>query len=321
MWEALVRTAGQLLGDLQRTLLRGRLAQPPHPGTNGTGAAAPTLQPLERVVLTDGVGHTLFEEYAAHRKEARGDEETGWVLLGLREEASAVVLATLPAGTLRDASASHVRFNDDAQVIGYRIVRQLARRLTIVGVVHTHPGSLRHPSDADYRGDSRWIRHLRGREGVFGIGTADGDADGGALFVEQPRPSVQRLGELSLSWYALGEGDATYRPLPVEVTLGPDLARPLHSVWLTIETHAERLERVCRQQTGVTFEMATDDGGAHLAVHVPLAEEGTALRIVLQGERVRYFLQRGDDLLATDCNEERIDRGVYLLLAELAAQE
>jgi hypothetical protein len=95
----------------------------------------------------------------------------------------------------------------------------------------------------------------------------------------------------------------------------------LHSVWLTIETHAERLERVCRQQTGVTFETATDDGGAHLAVNVPLAEEGTALRIILQGEKVRYFLQRGDELLATDCNEERIDRGVYLLLAELAAQE
>ena len=319
MWQALVRTASQLLNDLQRTLLRVRPAGP-HPGTNGT-AAAPTLQPLERVILTDGVGHTLFEEYASHRKEMRGDEETGWVLLGLREESSAVVLATLPAGTLRDASASHVRFNDDAQVIGYRIVRQLVRRLTIVGVVHTHPGSLRHPSDADYRGDSRWVRQLRGGEGVFGIGTADGDGSSGSLFVEQPRPSVQRLGELSLCWYALGEGDATYRPLPVEVTLGPDLARPLHALWMTIETHAERLERVCRQQTGVTFETATDDGGAHLAVNVPLADEGTALRILLQGEKVRYFLRRGDDLLATDCDEERIDRGVYLLLAELAAQE
>jgi hypothetical protein len=94
----------------------------------------------------------------------------------------------------------------------------------------------------------------------------------------------------------------------------------LHSVWLTIETHAERLERVCRQQTGVTLETATDDGGAHLAMNVPLAEQGTTLRILLQGEKVRYFLQRGDELLVTDCNEERIDRGVYLLLAELAVQ-
>jgi proteasome lid subunit RPN8/RPN11 len=317
MWQALVRTASQLLNDLQRTLLRGRPASP-HPSANGTAAVAP-CQPLDRVILTDGVGHTLFEEYAAHRKETRGDEETGWVLLGLREESSAVVLATLPAGTLRDASVSHVRFNSTGQVIGYRIVRQLVRRLTIVGVVHTHPGSLRHPSDADYRGDSQWVSQLRGHEGVFGIGTADGDGPDQPLFVEQPRPNVQRLGELCLSSYALGEGDAAYRPLSVEVTLGPDLARPLHILWSTIEAHADRLERVCRQQTGVSFETVSDESGAHLAVNVPLAEEGMALRILLQEEKVRYFLQRGEELLATDCNEERIDRGVYLLLAELAA--
>jgi proteasome lid subunit RPN8/RPN11 len=322
MWQALVRTASQLLNDLHRTLLRHRRAPGgamPQPSTNGK-AGSRVYQPLERVILADGVGHTLFEEYAAHRKEARGDEETGWLLLGLREENSAVVLATLPAGMLRDASVSHVLFNSMAQAIGSRIVRQRDRRLVMLGVVHTHPGSLRHPSDADYRGDSRWVRQLRGREGVFGIGTADGDGSDGSLFVEQPRPSVQRLGELSLSWYALGEGDATYRPLAVEVTLGPDLARPLHNIWLTIETHAERLERICRQQTGVTFEPATDEGGAHLAVNVPLAEEGTSLRILLQNEKVRYFLRRGDEILTTDCDEERIDRGVYLLLAELAAQ-
>jgi hypothetical protein len=322
MWQALVRTASQLLNDLHRTLHRGRRAPegaPPQPSTNGR-AAVTAYQPLERVILTDGVGHTLFEEYATHRKEARGDEETGWLLLGLRGVDTAVVLATLPAGTLRDASVSHVLFNSLGQVIGSRMVRQLDRRLAMLGVVHTHPGSLRHPSDADYRGDSQWIRQLRGREGVFGIGTADGNGSPRPLFVEQPRPSVQRLGELSLSWYALGEGDTTYRPLPVEVTLGPDLARPLHTVWLTIETHAERLERVCRQQTGVTFETTTDDSGAHLAVNVPLAEEGTALRILLTEGKVRYYVQRGDELLATDCNEERIDRGVYLLLAELAAQ-
>src|SRR5207244_3069537 len=97
-------------------------------------------------VLTDGVGRTLFEEYAAHRTEARGEEETGWLLLGLREARQAVVLATLPAGTQREASASHVRFNTNGQAMGSRIVRQMDRRLTIVGLVHTHPGSLRHPS-------------------------------------------------------------------------------------------------------------------------------------------------------------------------------
>jgi proteasome lid subunit RPN8/RPN11 len=125
-------------------------------------------------VLTDGVGHTLFEEFAGHRAEARGEEETGWVLLGLREAREAVVLATLPAGALRDASVAHVRFNSNAQALASRIVRQTNRRLTMLGVVHTHPGSLRHPSDGDLRGDGQWVANLRGHEGVFGIGTADG---------------------------------------------------------------------------------------------------------------------------------------------------
>ena len=141
-------------------------------------SAAMTYGPLERVLLTDGVGRTLFEEFAGHRSEARGEEETGWVLLGLREAREAVVLATLPAGALRDASVAHVRFNSNAQALASRIVRQTDRRLTTLGVVHTHPGSLRHPSDGDFRGDGQWVANLRGKEGVFGIGTADGIADG-----------------------------------------------------------------------------------------------------------------------------------------------
>ena len=71
--------------------------------------------PLDGISLTDGVGHTLFEEYAAHREETRGDEETGWVLLGLREGDSALALATLPAGAGREAGQAHVRFNASAQ--------------------------------------------------------------------------------------------------------------------------------------------------------------------------------------------------------------
>jgi len=104
--------------------------------------------------------------------------------------------------------------------------------------VHTHPGSLRHPSDGDFRGDSRWVGKLRGGEGVFGIGTADGRGPvppGRALFASQPRPNVQRLGALSFSWYSLRAGQRSYQTLPVELTLGPDLARPLHRVWQTLE--------------------------------------------------------------------------------------
>src|SRR5262245_57465493 len=238
MWQALVNTTGQLFADFNRSLRSTRNSiSPPQPRS-----ASPTIrfQPLQRVILTDGVGRTLFEEYAAHRKQARGEEETGWILLGHRKLTEAVVLATLPAGAERDASIAHVRFNSRAQEVGSRIVRQLDRRLTPLGVVHTHPGSLRHPSDADYRGDHQWVRDRRGGEGVFGIGTADSEPGEDRLLALQPRPHVQCMGELSLSWYSLRHGERAYRPLPVGLTLGPDLARPLHTVWSVIERHAEQ---------------------------------------------------------------------------------
>src|SRR5439155_25164949 len=128
------------------------------------------------------------------------------------------------------------------------IVRQWDRRLTMLGVVHTHPGSLRHPSDGDYHGDSAWVGRLRGGEGVFGIGTADGPTTAGPLVGQQPRPHVQALGSLLMSWYALSQEDHSYRPVDCQLTLGPDLALPLHAIWLTLEWFAEPLERLYRQQ-------------------------------------------------------------------------
>ena len=95
MWQALKRTADRLLDSANRSLRRTRRLPAP---LAGPSPSAVPYAPLQRVLLTDGVGRTLFEEYAAHRAEARGDEETGWVLLGLREADEAVVLATLPAG-------------------------------------------------------------------------------------------------------------------------------------------------------------------------------------------------------------------------------
>ena len=317
MLQALVSTASQLFHDFHRSFRRhsGPVVSP-----RPSVSASRNYLPLKRLLLTDGVAHTLFEEYAEHRAAARGEEETGWVLLGLREEDEAVVLATLPAGTERDAGIGHVQFNSNGQAVGSRIVRQYDRRLTILGVVHTHPGSLRHPSDADFRGDSEWVRQLRGREGVFGIGTSDGDPNADAtLFAQQPKPHVQCMGVLRLSWYALLFGDGGYRPLSVELTLGPDLARPLHSVWPMIEAHADRLDRLHRQQAGVTFEVTQGEKGPALEVHVPLAEPDRALRVLLEESGVHYYLERNGELLAADCQEDRVDRGVYLLLAELTA--
>jgi hypothetical protein len=42
--------------------------------------------------------------------------------------------------------------------------------------------------------------------------------------------------------------------------------------------------------------------------------------VVLEEKEVRYFLWRRGELLAAHPHEDRIDRAVYLLLAELAAQ-
>ena len=317
MLRSAVSTATRWWGELHRMWLRPRgeatRGRPPLPRV--------PLGPLECLRLTDGVGRTLFEEYAAHRAEARGEEEIGWILLGLRQASDAVVLATLPAGAQRDASVSHVRFNSNAQAVGSLIVRQADRRIRMLGVVHTHPGSLRHPSDGDYAGDSQWVKHLRGEEGVFGIGTADALPGNESLFAEQPRPHVQTLGELRLSWYSLRAGAPAYRPLPVSLTIGPDLARPLHSIWSAIEAHAERLERLARQQTGVKFAVADDDRGRALEVQVPLAEPGAAVRARVTEKEVRYYLVRDGRLFEADGGDDRVDRGIYLLLAELAAEE
>jgi proteasome lid subunit RPN8/RPN11 len=318
MLQGLIGRASDLLGELQRTLLRPRPAAPvaaasAAPGRIGYG-------PLQRVLLTDGVGRTLFEEYASHRAEARGEEETGWVLLGLRQAREAVVLATLPAGTRREASVAHVLFNSIAQAVASRILRQNDRRLTILGVVHTHPGTLRHPSEGDLRGDGQWVGQLRGREGVFAIGTADAVVPSGAQFAWQPRPHVQCLGELRFSWYTLRMGERDYQPVPVEVTIGPDLARSLHSIWPTLEAHAERIERLYRQQAGLRFEVTSDEWGPGLILTLPLAEDGASVRVVVRPKGVRYYVVRGGEVLEVEHHDDLLDRGVYLLLAELAAR-
>src|SRR5207237_2790356 len=97
MLQALVEVAGRLAAEFNRLFFGQRLPVTP---TRDVPLPAPRrYQPLTRLVLTDGVGRTLFEEYAEHREGAHGDDETGWVLLGVREASEALVLATLPAGS------------------------------------------------------------------------------------------------------------------------------------------------------------------------------------------------------------------------------
>jgi len=270
---------------------------------------------LDGVVITEQVQRTLFEDYASHRRSARGDEEIGWVLLGLREETEVVVQATLPAGADREAGVAHVRFNSEAQALASRIVRQADRRLGIVGVVHTHPGSLRHPSDGDYQGDILWVGQLRGGAGVFGIGTADGST---------PEPATahrQCEGPLCFSWYALGAKDERYRKLPVRVMPGPDLARPLHRVWGAIETHAEPLDVLCRQLVRTAFEVITDKEGPALVLRVPVPDAEATLCVQMHAGATQFLVERQGDLVRVDPAEPALASAVFLILAELAREK
>jgi proteasome lid subunit RPN8/RPN11 len=316
MFDGLVGTASRLLGSWQRSLLRERA---------DIGEAAEPAQPrsyrrLERVLVTDEVSRTLFREYAGHRASSRGEEEIGWVLLGVRDSDFALVLATLPAGAQRTAGVAHVQFNCIAQALASRVVRQWDKRLVMLGVVHTHPGSLRHPSDGDFQGDSAWVGRLRGSEGIFGIGTSDGLSSNGVLVGRQPQPHVQGFGELLMSWYALAVGDRHYRPLDVQLTLGPDLALRLHEVWCTVEVFAEPLDRLCRQQAGITFDVVPGKSGSALAACLKLAEPGTALRIIMEGKEAAFYWQRGQELVSVEPPTGPLDRCVYLVLADLAGQ-
>lgn len=278
------------------------------------------LAPLQRVVLGDEVSRVLFSEYLAHQMSDRGGEETGWVLLGLRRVDEAIVLATIPAGAGRVADQGHVKFDSAVQAFASRVVRQRHKQLTMLGVVHTHPGSLRHPSSGDYRGDIRWVANQKGQEGVFGIGTADANPELNPGISWKPSANVQCLGELCLSWYVLGKGDRTYRPLPVELSIGPDLGSCLRPVWKEIELHATRLDQLARVVGHVTFEIVPGQQQPALTMTVPIGEDDREIRVEMEGKAVRYRLLTPDGPLAADLHEDRVDVGVFLMLSELAAR-
>jgi hypothetical protein len=115
----------------------------------------------------------------------------------------------------------------------------------------------------------------------------------------------------------LRRGDRNYRALPIDVTLGPDLALPLRAVWAELENHAERLDRLARQIGRVTFDVIEGNAKAALVVNVPLADPGKMIRVVMEGKHVRYLLLGPDGALAADFQDDRVDRGVFVMLAEL----
>ncbi|WP_020468534.1 Mov34/MPN/PAD-1 family protein [Zavarzinella formosa] len=279
-------------------------------------------EPLRRVVLTEGVFRVLFAEYAAHRESDRGQEEIGWLLLGLRGRDEAIVLATLPAGTNRNASESHVLFDNKSQELANWFIRQDRKDLRLLGVVHTHPGSLRHPTSSDYRGDIKWVANQWGKEGVFGIGTADAypTATGERC---QPEPHVLGLGVLRQTWYVLGSKDRNYRKLPVEVEKGPDLAEPLRKVWAELEAVADRLNPLTELLPKTRLEVAMGRQAPMIGLTIRHPQGETALHVQIEGTERRYYLLEktngGTSLipLAPEKPDDRIDLNILSLLVRL----
>ncbi len=307
--------------ELGRAFAR-RVGTAPAEAAPAAPPAAEAPQPLRRVVLTEGVCRLLFAEYAAHRETDRGQEETGWLLLGMRHRDEAIAVATLPAGAGRDAGEAHVQFDSGVQELAQRIVRQDMKQLRVLGVVHTHPGSLRHPSSGDYRGDIQWVANLLGKEGVFGIGTADAypTADGSRW---TPEPHVLGVGTLRHTWYVLGSKDRNYRKIPVEVADGPDVAEPLRKVWAELEAVAGRLNPLADLLPKMRFDVAMGRQAPMLCLTIRHPRRETAVQVHIEGPDRRYFLADGTTggtnlaPLAPEQPGDRIDLNILSMLGRL----
>lgn len=131
---------------------------------------------------------------------------------------------------------------------------------------------------------------------------------------------MQCLGGLRFTWYTLAAGDKKYKDAPIELAVGPDLARDLRPVWPQLEAHAARLDRLALQLSRVRFEVVEGKYGPALAVVAGLADPGHAVRAVLDGPEVRYVYEAGADAFQVEPNASAPDEGVYRILAELAAR-
>lgn len=166
----------------------------------------PALKRLVRVRLSAVVVGSLFATYRAHRESSRSREEMAWLLLGYREPDEAVVTVALPAGDDRSAEATEVQFGPTTATEALALFAA-DDRLTVLGIVHTHPEDQNHPSTGDLKVDRRWVFQLLGGDGVFGIGVVQ---PGGG-------PNVLSSGSMAIHWYALAVGDRSYRKILVNV--------------------------------------------------------------------------------------------------------
>ncbi len=269
----------------------------------------PTVARLDVVTVAEGVLRSLESGYHEHLEGPRRNEEMAWLLLGYANDDSLQIEAAVPAGESRDASAVHVRFDTSVQALATCILRSDDPRLVPLGVFHTHPGSLDHPSGGDFQGDSEWVRRIPGRRGVFGIGTCDG---GPTL----PGNHQTRVGNLCFSWYHLGVGDVSYRPISLVTKPGDDRARGLLPVWDSVQEHADPLLGLARQLATVRFQVANLEGQTHLAVSIPVRGANAFLRLIFHSHKIWYYLDSNGEWLAVDTKETDPEIAVYRLLAE-----
>ncbi len=264
-----------------------------------------------RFVVATGVLDTLFGEYAAHRRTSRGSEEIGWLLVGYRTETEVHVVGTIPAGTHRDASAVHVEFDSESQTLASRIIRQSDRRLRIVGIVHTHPGSMRQPSDGDLHGDLQWIRRLQNSEGLFAIGTSDGRTP--------PNPAhATTADDLRFSWYALAATDSNYRAMAIQSIPHEDVGSPLRAIWEIVEAWHGPVNRICHLFAGIRLGIMTEDGTVWLRATFQLGWPGETIYLLLSTAEARYYWEVGQTLTRVDPQEPDIEVALPTILAELA---
>jgi hypothetical protein len=51
---------------------------------------------------------------------------------------------------------------------------------------------------------------------------------------------------------------------------------------------------------------------------IPLAGSAGKILVFIFKDKVQYFFEKNEQLFAVDIQEDKVDRGVYLVLAELA---
>lgn len=302
-------------------------ASPPPPET-------PSEPPGPVMAIRAGVLATMFRDFHNHRATERGNEETGWLLLGRRDgQGGATIEATLPPGEFRDAGMAHVNMNSTAQSVAMRLLKRAHPHLDVLGVAHTHPGRMCRPSQGDYQGDSQWVPNLVQKEGLFAIGvwgmeknhlnddlfaTNNVKEDDAEVRGDANRANTtHEEGAARFYWYALAAGDQWYRHLALKTVDGDDLAAKMLGHWPVIEQYAGSIDRLIRMQGHLEMSLLPlgDGDEPALLLRQPLSRPGEELQVVLQGREVVFFRMFRGEPEEIEAPAERLDSAFYEVLS------